>query len=345
MTRRPNVRCTSVAAALAAAVVLASCGGSDEDADPAAAHGYEDGDTIRMIVATDAGGGFDTHARLLQPYLEESLREVTGADVSLVVENMGGAQHRVGTEYVAQAEPDGTTIGYTYDGALVSNAVIQGTDYDPAELSYIANVGDLSAAMVVRSELGLDGFADLVELAEERRVTVGVATDTDITLVRELLAEEGVEAQLEPVSYGSTAEIAAGLLRGEVDAGLSGGSGLLPFVEDNDEIDFLVNLNCSADPALEGVPSITEADVPAVEEICVAVGAASRLVFGPAGMEEATVEALETAVLQAGEDEEFVSQATRAGLYAPLVGADEITTKVGQLVGIYEEYGDLLAPN
>ena len=58
--------------------------------------GFQNNDTITFIVATNPGGGYDTNARLLQPYLEAALKDVTGASVKIIVQNVAGGGQQVG---------------------------------------------------------------------------------------------------------------------------------------------------------------------------------------------------------------------------------------------------------
>src|SRR6478609_3032433 len=60
---------------------------------------------IRFIVPFTAGSSSDTVARLVAQKLAERLGQ------QLVVENRVGGGGSIGTEQVARAEPDGTTLG------------------------------------------------------------------------------------------------------------------------------------------------------------------------------------------------------------------------------------------
>jgi tripartite-type tricarboxylate transporter receptor subunit TctC len=63
---------------------------------------------ITMIVAFVPGGGTDVVARALVPYLEKQL----GANARIVVVNRGGAGGEIGFTAIANAPPDGYTIGF-----------------------------------------------------------------------------------------------------------------------------------------------------------------------------------------------------------------------------------------
>ena len=66
------------------------------------------GKTIRLIVGTDPGGGFDTYSRAIARHIT---RYIPGSP-TIVVENMPGAAHMISANYIYKiAKPDGLTIG------------------------------------------------------------------------------------------------------------------------------------------------------------------------------------------------------------------------------------------
>src|SRR6185436_15866618 len=71
------------------------------------------GKTIRMIVGTSAGGGFDTYTRTLARHFG---RHVPGQP-SIIVENMPGAGHLIAANHMYNiVKPDGLTIGHFHGG-------------------------------------------------------------------------------------------------------------------------------------------------------------------------------------------------------------------------------------
>jgi hypothetical protein len=77
------------------------------------------GKTVRIIVGTSAGGGFDAYARLLGAHLN---RHIPGAP-SVIVQNMSGAGSLVAANYIANVAPkDGTVIG-AVNPAIVTDSL------------------------------------------------------------------------------------------------------------------------------------------------------------------------------------------------------------------------------
>src|SRR3989338_283450 len=104
------------------------------DASRAAAPFYE-GKTMRIIVATSAGGGFDAYSRALARHMGKHIP----GHPTIIVENMPGAGFIIGTNYVyKQAKPDGLTIG-NWIGTLVPGQVVgrKGVEFDARKFEYV----------------------------------------------------------------------------------------------------------------------------------------------------------------------------------------------------------------
>ena len=85
-------------------------------ATPSFASGFPD-KPVRLIVPFPAGGGVDVFARPLVPALSEAL------GVPVVIENLGGAASRIGSQRVAKSAPDGYNLLLTNDTLVAVDAV------------------------------------------------------------------------------------------------------------------------------------------------------------------------------------------------------------------------------
>lgn len=103
----------------------------------ASAQNFYEGKTIRMVVGSDAGGGFDTFARLFSRHLD---RFIPGAPL-FVVQNMPGAGSGNAAAYVANAAPkDGTVIAALNPGGLIAPLFAgRGAKFDASKLQYLAS--------------------------------------------------------------------------------------------------------------------------------------------------------------------------------------------------------------
>ena len=79
---------------------------------------------IRVIVPFTAGGGTDIVARTIMPKVGEALGG------TMVIENRGGAGGVIGTGVVANAEPDGYTLGLVSAGHAVNPSLYKNLPYN-----------------------------------------------------------------------------------------------------------------------------------------------------------------------------------------------------------------------
>src|SRR5215831_4280526 len=90
---------------------------------------------IRIVVATAAGGGYDLYTRTMARHL----RKYIPGEPTIVVENMPGAGHLIGANYVYKvAKPDGLTIGH-FIGSLFLQQLLgkAGVEFDALKFNYI----------------------------------------------------------------------------------------------------------------------------------------------------------------------------------------------------------------
>jgi tripartite-type tricarboxylate transporter receptor subunit TctC len=93
------------------------------------------GKTVRIIVGTSPGGGFDVYSRTLARHMGK----YTVGNPNFIVENMPGAGHRIAANHVYKvARPDGLTIGNFFGGLLVGQVLgYSGIEFDAVKFEYI----------------------------------------------------------------------------------------------------------------------------------------------------------------------------------------------------------------
>jgi len=107
--------------------------GRAQDAEKA----FYAGKTVRMIVGSGVGGGYDVFSRLIAPYLAKTL----GATV--IVENQPGAGGLVALNKLYVAPPDGLQISLV-QGTMAAVAQLtadQAARFDLAKFTYLSTVG------------------------------------------------------------------------------------------------------------------------------------------------------------------------------------------------------------
>jgi tripartite-type tricarboxylate transporter receptor subunit TctC len=108
------------------------------------------GKTLRIVVATSAGGGFDAYTRTIARHLGKHIP----GNPNILVENMPGAGHRIGANHIYRiARPDGLTLGHFQGGLFLAQAIgEEGIQFDALKYEYIgAPVKDNRACAVTKA--------------------------------------------------------------------------------------------------------------------------------------------------------------------------------------------------
>jgi tripartite-type tricarboxylate transporter receptor subunit TctC len=125
----PGLEVWTVVVALLSTLLAVACGPTQgHTSDETTLAGQSclalQGQTIRWIVPSTPGGGYDVYARLIEPSLEQA----TGAEVT--VENRPGAAGLIAFRTVLRARPDGLTLGIVNGSSLLIRDLI-GSDEFP----------------------------------------------------------------------------------------------------------------------------------------------------------------------------------------------------------------------
>jgi tripartite-type tricarboxylate transporter receptor subunit TctC len=180
---------------------------------------------IRLI-ALEPGAQTDTVARLFAPAMERALKQ------EIVIENHGGAGGRIAARTVAQAAPDGLTLGM----AGANNLVLAGflkrdIGYDTERsFTHVAALARVPFAIGVRPDLGLTDLKDLVARARAQPEvlnygTAGVGGSSHLAL---LAVERQFGVRLTHIPYRGSNLATAEMLAGRIDVVATDLARLLP---------------------------------------------------------------------------------------------------------------------
>jgi tripartite-type tricarboxylate transporter receptor subunit TctC len=184
----------------------------------APAQDFYRGKTIRVIVATTPGGGFDAYSRMLARHLGKHIP----GNPSFVVENMAGAAFLIGTNYLYnQAKPDGLTLG-NWIGTLVLHQLMgrDGVEFDARKFEYVGAPVKNHDTCVMSRKSGIDSAQRW--LSSPTPVKMGATPPGSTPYDNGVVLKEatGLPTQL-VTGYKGTAEIRLAVDSGEV-AGLCG---------------------------------------------------------------------------------------------------------------------------
>jgi tripartite-type tricarboxylate transporter receptor subunit TctC len=173
------------------------------------------GKTIRIIVATSAGGGFDTYTRTIARYLG---KHVPGQP-AIVVENMPGAGHLIGANHMYKvAKPDGLTIGHFHGGWFLYQLFKRpGIEFDATQFEFIGSPIKESRACAFTKASGITSVERW--LASKTPVKIGgIGGGAPDDMARMLAATTALPIQLVS-GYKGTAEIRLAAESGELAGG------------------------------------------------------------------------------------------------------------------------------
>jgi tripartite-type tricarboxylate transporter receptor subunit TctC len=116
---------------------------------------------IRLIVPFPPGGPNDIIARVVGQRMAELMKQ------AVVIDNRGGQAGVLGTDAVAKATPDGTTIGIVSASALAISPTMEKVPYDVAkDFAPVTLVVTVPEMLVVAGNVPAHDMAELVALAK-----------------------------------------------------------------------------------------------------------------------------------------------------------------------------------
>jgi len=129
---------------------------------PATAQAWPD-KTVRIIVPFGAGSTPDVVARLLADNMQKKLGQ------TFVVENKPGGGGNIGTDVVAKAAPDGSTIGISIGGPLAINKLLfSKLPYDPSkDIAAVTQLITQPSALAINADLKVNNAAELIALLKK----------------------------------------------------------------------------------------------------------------------------------------------------------------------------------
>ena len=202
----PSIR-RALTGALVAALSLSS-------AAIETANAYPD-QPIKIIVTFPPGGSADIVIRALQPALSETLRQ------PIVIENRAGAGGNIGIGAVAQAAPDGYTLGVAAAGVLTVNPHLNraAMSFDPIkDLAPVTLLAEIPFVLVSSQQSGITSVAELIAKAKAQPQGLSMGhggNGTAMHLTSALFAQKA-DIGIQLIAYRGTAPATTDVLAGHI---------------------------------------------------------------------------------------------------------------------------------
>jgi tripartite-type tricarboxylate transporter receptor subunit TctC len=288
--------------AAAAALLVSACGSSGDAPYPS--------EPITFVVNWPAGGGMDRAGRLVAEYARRRV------DVPIAVINVAGAGGASGVRHVAEADPDGYTVGIL-GASLVASQYINPNANAVDDIDLLAFMGPDPAALQVRSDAAVASLAEFVDRARAAPGTIKNGNDAPggVSHIAATLLERVADIELTLVPYRGYAPTVAAILSGEVQ------SATLPVHQ-------LIDQHEAGDITILGVMAeerhFIAPDVPTFREQGIDLVTGDwRAIYAPNGIPAERREFLETLFVDTLSDPEFIAAAEQQSFFVSPMASDE----------------------
>lgn len=303
--------------ALLAAVPFAAAGVS-----VASAQNYPS-KPITIIVPYSAGGSGDTVSRILSNYLDDEL----GVNINVV--NRPGAGGEVGIAEMANAEPDGYTVGvYGYpDDFVLQNT--RDVDFNTEEdLEYLAQFDATPMGIFAKPNAAYDDLDSLKSYAEENPGALVIGQSGALGLLSALAFESNLGVDFTDVRYGGGGDLMNAILGEHIDLASTSSMSYPPLVDGG-----ATPIAFAAEERMEMFP-----DVPTMKELGVdQVMEVGRVMVIPTGAPDEVIETLTSALDEISTDQDMIDTFLEASLPYNYLGHEEINAKIERSDAAFRE--------
>ena len=215
--------------------------------------------TVRIVVPFGPGSTPDVVARLVA----ESLQQKYPAS-AFVVENKPGASGNLGTDIVAKATPDGSTLGVSIGGPLAINTLLfSRLPYDPRkDIEPITQLVTQPSVLAVNPALGVNSVAELVALLRKNPGKYNFASIGNGSLSH--LAMEAIAlkagAEVVHVPYPSSPQAITAVMRNDVQIACLPAIAVTPHAATG-AVRILAVSTARRSPYLPDVPTLKESGI------------------------------------------------------------------------------------
>src|SRR3984957_17074595 len=180
----------------------------------AISHAYPD-QPIKIIVSFPPGGSADVVIRALQPLVAADLQQ------PLVIENRAGAGGNIGIAAVAQATPDGCTLGVAAAGVLTVNPYLNraAMPFDPIkDLAPVTLLAQIPFVLVASQASKLASVADVIAAAKTHpdELSIGYGGNGTAMHLTSALFAQKANVKIQLVAYRGTAPATVDVLAGHI---------------------------------------------------------------------------------------------------------------------------------
>jgi|GEM_PF-367675 len=320
----------------------------DCQAELAASHpeaaDFYDGASMKFIIPSDPGGGYDTYSRLVIPYLERYTK------ATIVPENQSGAGGLVAANTLFNsAADDGTVIGMLQGlGAGIAQlAGAEGAQFDLQEFGWVGRVGGLPQIVEARVDGPITDVESLLNVPDGSEIVLGATGPGAAAYVSLTVLEDVLDFPHRWVTgFGGSGELKTAMLQGDIDLTTNSMDSAIASIEAGDTV-AIVSLGLESNDFMPDVPVAHELeqldeDASAILKTHANADALGRPVVAPAGVPEDRLTFLQDALACAMEDPELVELAVSSDRPLAFASGEEMAEIATAVVNSPQRYKDLV---
>ena len=213
---------------------------------------------VKVIVPFGAGGPTDVYTRDIAAELQQSLHQ------AFVMENRPGAGTTIGTEFVANATPDGYTLLMVSGTQTVNETLYQQKSYSlMRDLAPISPLMESDLVLVVHPSVPAKNLAELITLAKTKPGTLNYGSSgpgSNYHMAGELLKNiAGID--IVHVPYKGSSGMRTDILSGQIQLLFDSVPTMAPLIK-SDMVRPIGTSGKTRSPTLPDVPTLDEAGAP-----------------------------------------------------------------------------------
>lgn len=293
---------------------------------------FYQGKTVKLLVGTTTGGGYDLYARMIAPALEKRL----GARV--IIENRPGGSHMVAMNAVYSAPPDGlTTILASAEGSVLAKLLGEpGIRFDLKAFPIIARVNTAPRILLVNPRLPYRTVRDIH--TSGREITLGFAGTTDGGSDTGMIMCHALQLKCRAIiGYPSSKEFSLAAVKGEVDGTVLTDDSSVRFAE-NGDLRMIAVIGRQKSELAPQVPTVFEAADISPEnawwlDLRDDVRKLGRIIMTTPGVPEDRVAYLQQVAMEVLTDHANMKEFAARNMPVQYAGADEMSAIIQRMLG------------
>jgi tripartite-type tricarboxylate transporter receptor subunit TctC len=308
--------------------------------------GFFQGKTIRIIVGTSPGGGFDVYSRTLARHMGRYM----AGNPNFIVENMPGAGHRIAANHVYRvARPDGLTIGNFFGGLLVGQVLgYSGIEFDAVKFEYMGVPVKDNPVCALTKASGITSYERWSAVKVPVKLGATGADDLMLYGIPKILnAALGLPVQV-VAGYKGTSDIRLAAESGELAGGCWGWESIRSTWRkaiENGDVNVVLQTVPKAQPELPKIPLAIEMAKTDEGRQLIQVGihnvsAITRPYVLPPGTPKDRVQLLRKALADTLKDQEFLAEVKKLNFAVDPIGGEDLE---GIIHGLFKIKPETLA--